>query len=165
MSNFIPSVQKTIEFEGDKVSVVLRPFVTQAFFKVMPAAQKYNEEIRRIKKEKGIETIDENEKDIEAVDENEIDPAIRAELMRVSAEALPEHVDAFNGLKDAHGDEVNLDAALENMYFMPLVAQLINELITISNLGRTPKEEKAAIKNSERQPQDNSPVRGLKARA
>ena len=107
MSNFIPSVRYTTQFEKDEVFMQLSSMKTKDMAKLAPF----------MKEDGNVSTVE------------------SMEIMRVGAEILPGYVDNFGGLTDANGSNVSFETVLEQVYFIELVSDIMAKLFDISRMS------------------------------
>ena len=107
MSNFVPSIKYTTQFEKDEVFMELSSLKTSDMAKLAPYM-----------KEEGQPSTVES-----------------MEIMRVGGELLPGYVDNFSGLFDANGSPVSFETVLEQVYFIELVSDIMAKLFDISRMS------------------------------
>ena len=111
MSRFTPSVKYSTSFDGDNISMVLTRLKRKDAMRLAKFYQ-YDE-----KKKQGSLIGDE------------------AELMEVVADVLPRYVNDFAGLVTAENRPMSIEEAIDEMYFMPLIGDILSELMNISSLS------------------------------
>jgi len=121
MSNFTPSVKCSFEFEGDTVLVTLARLKRKDLVKLAPYMDAGDAEGNM----GGMDAI---------------------QLLDFSSALLPEYIKSFSGLRTADGNELTFEQIAGEAYFQSLIADLVQRLFEISNMG------KGDIKNSNRQP-------------
>lgn len=109
MSNFIPNLRFETEFEGDKVSVTLKPLTRATYMRMVNI---------------NVETKDKSFTEKGAA------------LIDSASEILHEHIVEVTGLRDANGDAVSVDTMLESIYFRELNLEIYGFLVEGSNLGK-----------------------------
>jgi hypothetical protein len=116
MSKYLPSVEFSTEYEGDKVKMVMRPLDRPSAMKIAPYSRSDDEDKNRTQEEK-IKVYD------------------------VACEILSEHLEEVSGLRDSNGNAVSKDAMLEHIYFMDLVMPAFARLVEASQLGKEQKPD------------------------
>lgn len=129
MSGFTPSVSFTTEFDGDTVSMRLRRLKRKDLNKVSPY-------MKMADPKSGLVQL--------SLEES-------FEFLEIMSGVLPEYVQQFKGLTDAEGNPLDLNQALEESYFIPLISAITGRLFEISNV------QEGEAKNSAGQPSDTTP--------
>lgn len=118
MSNFTPTVDHEIEFDGDTIKLKLARLKKGALIKLTPH----------------IGEADENG-DIKMSFQDKM------EFSNLSKEVLDQHVISFEGLTDAEGSKMELKDIYEEVYFQTLIAQVIGQLFVISKPTKEDKKK------------------------
>lgn len=98
MSKYIRSLLETFDFDGDKVSVRLRPISFEDFVR-------FNS-IPIIEDASGKPTMD------------------GEEISKLIREILPKYIDKIEGLRDAAGSEIVAEEIFQSPYFITLVMEI-----------------------------------------
>jgi len=65
--------------------------------------------------------------------DNEIEGNLLAiELSDAMVKNLPDHIEDFKGPKDDDGNRVSLKEVIDDVYFLPLVNEIVNQMTVIS---------------------------------
>lgn len=113
MSNFTPLVHFEIEFDGDTVSMDLRRMQRKDQQKLVPfMSGDIREDGSRIMSFQS-----------------------QHEMGEAMLDILPDHVSNFAGLTMPDGTAIALETAIEEIYFQELIADILAELMRISNVG------------------------------
>ncbi len=120
MSQFTPLVRKQYTFEGDTVSVAFARLKRKDFHKLAPHI-KFDADTGKTK----------------------MSFHDQIEFSGVMAEVLPEYVKEFAGLKDSDGNAVTLQQALEEVYFMSLIGDVVSDLFESSNMKESEAKKSA----------------------
>jgi hypothetical protein len=112
MSKYVPQVRFETEFDGDQISMNLQQLRRGTFMDWMPFLSKMDPETQQLS------------------------PADTIELITHASIAVTEYVTDFSGLKDAHGNAVDIKTVCEEVFFMELVSEIIMKLIEISGVGQ-----------------------------
>lgn len=102
MSGFTPLVSETFKFDGDEVKVQFKRLKRKDMISLIPKMS----EGGRIE--------------------------ITSEVINQAIDLIPEYVTKFDGLRDANGDVVDLELALDNAYFTKLVSEIALTMVTES---------------------------------
>ena len=108
MSNFTPLVKREFDFQGDTVKVSYSRLKRLDMLKVLPVMQKLGNP------------------------ENPNQDAVQ-EILELLIESLPGYVKDFSGLVDSEGQSIEIQAVVDEFYFMPLAAQIAVQMITDSS--------------------------------
>lgn len=111
MSKWLPTETKELEFEGDAVRVSYSRLEYGDFLRLAPHLK-----------------ID------GAGNVSSGDLVGNVELCMIAAELLPKYVRSFTGLTDATGAPVTLEAVCKEIYFLPLVADLLACIVTTGGI-------------------------------
>lgn len=125
MSNFTPTVQETIEFDGDSVVVTFKRLSRKAMFELTPFI-----------------TSDGNVKD-------------EAGMMAKASEFVPSHVVSIEGLTDSTGAAIDIQTVVDNAYFIELTSEIIVALFDSSKLVETDIKNSGAQLNTALEAQAN----------
>lgn len=109
MSGFTKSVPFTTQFDGDEVRMKLARLSRGDLAKFAPY-------IETAKESGGVMRFKDS-----------------MEMVDVAAQIIPQYVSQFQGLNDADGEPVDLETALEQSYFLPLVSVIIGRLVEVSS--------------------------------
>lgn len=119
MSNFTPSVKFSTEFDGDTVTMQLSRMKKKHVMELMPILLRHAGKVTP-------ESNDEIVIDIVDMMKDESD------VIDMASKFLPDYVNNFSGLSDANGAAIDLELAMDQNYFQPLISEIIRELINIS---------------------------------
>lgn len=108
MSNYLPSVKASSEFDGDTVTYTLEPIENNDFGKLLPFFKEGED------------------------GEQKIAFSDQAAFMAVAGELLGKYASNFAGLTDASGAEVPLETAVCKSYFLGLVSDMVGQLFNAS---------------------------------
>lgn len=121
MSNFTPLVTKKFEFDGDTVTVRFARMKRKHFVKMMPFFMRFKEDATKIgsPEEGGEETEESMQAKLNLID------GVFDQL----GDKMSEYVRTVEGLRDAAGNEVDVDTMLEDSYFLELQLELITAML------------------------------------
>lgn len=112
MSGYLAIVKEKVEFDGDVISVEMKPMTRADYGKVTPF--------------------------LKADEDGTIKMSFEDQSAFIDATAgiLADCITSFNGLEDASGNAINLSIALSDAYFNELVTELFNLLMKASGLTK-----------------------------
>ncbi len=107
MSNFLPLISKTYEFEGDTITASFKRLTRGQMILISPFIQ------------------NSTDKESQSVED-------QMRLIDITVNALSENIESFEGLKDSDDCEIAFDTAQNEAYFMSLLSEMAMDLITES---------------------------------
>ena len=112
MSKFVKSKYFETEFEGDTVSMRIKPLKRKHMMELAPFMPEDNDA-------DNMGTLD------------------SMNMLDLGAKMLPGYLEDFKGLKDDEGNALAVEDIVEEMYFLNLVSEIMTEVFQIS--GMSPK--------------------------
>ncbi len=107
MSNFTPLVEHEFEFQGDVVKTTYSRLKRNDMLKVLPLM-------------KSLKDDSENQEVIN-------------EILELLIDSIPGYITTFSGLKDADGNNIEIETVVEEFYFLTLAAQIALQMIKDSS--------------------------------
>lgn len=130
MGNYTPLVSHSVSFDGDLVTMNIRRLKRADMMKLLPYLSE------RTNANGETETV--------------VAFSSQAELFDVVSEMLKGYVTNFTGLKMADGENVSLENALDEAYYIPLVSDIVAKLIEVSQLDEADTKNSPAPRGAAR---------------
>ena len=111
MSGFTPSVNFTLEFDGDTIDVTCKRLKRKDMIKLSPYIN--------VDEDGGVKMSFESQ----------------MKMFDVMSNLLPEYIIKFDGLTQSDGSKIDIKGALAESYFNSLTGDLISNLMRISSLS------------------------------
>lgn len=121
MSNYLPLVKKTFEFQGDKISAEFKRLTRAQMIKIAPHIPS------------------------EDADETLMDQMKTAD---VSIGILIENMESFKGLKDEDGNALEFNDICHESYFTPLLSEMAMSLLSESMVSDEKKSSSSSDPSS-----------------
>ena len=118
MSKFVPKVPFELEFEDDKITMMLQPLKRADMAKLAPHLNTDEDGV--------IGTVD------------------SIHMMDVAAALLPRYVSDFNGLTDLNGEVIPFESVVEEAYFINLLSEIMVKIFEISRLSEDDSKNSGA---------------------
>lgn len=118
MSKFTPLVEYETGFEGDTVTMKIRRMTRADQQNLIPFMG---------------DVDDEGQLKMSFKDENELSNAMLG--------LLPQNIKEFAGLKDESGEDISLETAIKETYFMGLISEILMKLMEVSNIKAEDKKK------------------------
>ena len=122
MSKFTPSVTFTKEFDGDKIAFTMRRLQRKHVMILAPYIRTDGEETK-------------------------LSFAEQMQLMDAAAKILPEVIESMNGLT-IQGAEATIEQITDEMYFAPLLGDLLAEAVSASSVRAADEKNSAAASSN-----------------
>lgn len=118
MSKYSPLTRFETTFEDDTVTMNLKQLSRKTFLSWMPYLSK-------------VERVEVDGEIVARMDEEST-----MKLVNEAADILPQHVLDFRGLRDVDGNAVDLATVISEVYFLPLVSEIVSKLIDIAQVQK-----------------------------
>ena len=112
MSKFSPMVRFETEFQGDVVTMNLKSLSRKDFFDLLPFMEN-------------------------ADDDGSIPQGDALRLVDHATGWLPKYVEDFHGLTDDKGFDVDLETAIDEVFFIELISEIVMKVINISQVPKS----------------------------